>query len=250
MPVPESYRVDMGRCVCGAVLTPAGYRDRDAYRDAFVTSLCQACQDRVYLGVDQEEGLALPIVDGALVAVRAPGPVAELALLPFRLVLPGSSRAQLVWEARYIMRAGPWLDPLDLAYEFDPMAGLLLGHQVRMSEHRAIDAPEVTERLAGLQVVIGLDQHSLDAAAAVCPIPNGISRASLAEEVPWIDVFGRPLRPLDTWTGPEPKPLSTLRIAAVMGLLLMEQGRDRLRPLDRLVAPRAALFMEHFDGQA
>ena len=251
MPVPESYRVELGACAsCSKPLNVRGYRARSDWIDAQVTRFCQACMDSVYLGVDQEDGRVLPIFDGTLVAVRALATVHEVAFIPFRLVVPGPSRAHLVWNAAHITRASPWLDSINLANELDPMAGLLYDHQVGMQEYRTFDAPQLTQRLASLRFLIGLDRRSLDAVRGVCSMPDGLQAASLAEEVPWIDLFGRPLRPLDTWRGPEPQPLSTLRIAAVMGLLLMEQGRDRRRPLDHLIDPRSEFFEESSDALA
>ena len=244
MPVPDWYRVDMGRSVCGASVDPQDFRDRESYQDYFVTRMTQREQDRVYLGVCHEEGRVLPIYDGALVSTRALSSLVELVVLPFRLVVPGPGQARLVWEARFLTRAGPSLEKGDLMVELDPMAGLLSGHQVRMQEHAAFDAPALTERLAGLQLLIGLDRRSLNQVSAVCHLPDGIAMAGLAEGVPWVEVFGRPLWPLSSFCPLEPEPLSTLKTVAVLAMLLMERGRDGLRPLDHLVAQRPELFTE------
>ena len=234
MSVPDWYRVDMGRCPCGIRLDPQSFRVRSAYLDAQITGLCQACQDRVYLAYDEEEGRRHPIVDGGLISVRAHASVEEVALMPFRLVVPGPGRAKLVWESPLLTRAGPELDSVDLVSDLNLMAGHLLNHQVRLSEYSAFDS--LSPRLEDLSYLIGLDQPSLDAAASVCRFPDGIATAGLAESVPWVHLFGRPLRPVQSWTVQEPGPPSAVRILAVMGLLLMEHGRDRLRPLDHLVA--------------
>ena len=246
MPVPETSRLDMGRCVCGAALAPAAFRDRTSYEEAHVSGLCQECQDLASFGRD-DDGLSLAIHDGALVAVRAPGKVSELALLPFRFVLPGPNRARLAWEARFITRAGPWMDRLDVRCELEPMRPLLARHQVRASEHREFDASEVCDRLASLHLLVGLEQCALEAVAGVCRIPDRVARASLAEEVPWVEAFGRGLRSLHSWRQPEPGEHSTVRKCALMASLLLEQGRDGLRPLDYLLAGRRALFEGHSD---
>ena len=240
MSAPETAR-DMGRCPCGVSLIPEGFRDHPSFLDARITGLCQGCQDRVYLAHDPEDGRRHPIVDGALLSVN-PGAsvdqIDEVVLLPFRLVVPGPGpgRAKLVWESTDLTRAGPCLAPVDRIYELHPMAGLLLDHQVCLSELPAFDAPELTARLATLSFLVGLDQPSLDAAAAVCHFPEGIAMAALDTCVPWHGTFGRALRPLETWTGPEAHPLSALRVLAVLGMLLMEHGRGLFRPLDHLVA--------------
>lgn len=251
MSMPESYRVEIGRCVCGsAPLSAEHFRDRESYLDAHVTSLCQKCQDRIYLGVDQEEGRVLPIHDGALVSTRALSSLVELVVLPFRLVVPVPGQARLVWEARFLTRAGPSLENADPMVELDPMAGLLSGHQVTMQEHAAFDAPALTDRLAGLQLLLGLDCRSLDQVSTVCHLPDRIAMAGLTEELPWGDIFGRPLSPLSSFCPLDPVPLSTLKTVAVLAMLLMERGRDGLRPLDHLVAHRPELFREPSDGEA
>ena len=241
---------EMRRCICGAQVRSDSFRDRDSYRDAYITGLCQECQDSAYFAVNQDEGRHLPIFDGALLAVRSPGAVHELCLLPFRFVASEPANARLVWEARRIARAGPWMDRIDLGYELEPMANLLAGHQVRASEHRNFDADALCERLAPLHLLVGLDRGSLDTAAAVCRIPEHVSWANFAEEVPWSATFGRTLRPLETWCGPEPGALSTVRMCAVMGMLLVERGRTGLRPLDYLLEPRSGLFGQPRDAKA
>lgn len=250
MPVPESYQVEMGLCAfCSRAIASDSYRDSESLLEARFNLLCQRCIDRTYFGVDQEEGRVLPIFDGAVVAVRSPDSIVELALLPFRLVVPGSEKARIAWEARFITRAGSWLNPLDLAYELDPMAGLLLGHQVRLTEHKTSDASVVSELLGRLHLLIALDRRSVEGIGEICPTSDRTSKVALAEDVPWIEVFGQRLLPLDRWIS-EPAPLSTLRTIAVMGLLLMEQGRDRCRPLDHLLRHRPEFFPEKSDEQA
>lgn len=255
MSASELVRVAMDRCVCGAVHPPDGpdptaYRDYASYLDSHVTGLCQACQDRTYLGVDPEDGRVLPIVDGAVVAVRALATLTELVLLPFRLVVPAPTRAQLVLDAHRIIRAGPWLDALDLAHELDPMHDRLVGHQVCLTECSSFDDARVSERLSGAQLLLGLDRPSLAAVAAVCQIPSNASMASLVAEIPWPALFSRPLTPLQSWFGPEPSPISTVRSCAVTAALLTERGRTGTRPIDHLVEARARLFQEAPDDRA
>ena len=239
MPVPESYRVDMGRCVCGATLAPDGFRDRASYLDAYITSLCQACQDKIYLGADPDQvGSRFSVHEGSLVAVRVPGrSVAEICFLPFRLV--ARPRMDVVWEARSIVRAGPWLHRIDTSYELAPMSHLLAGHQIRVEEHRSYDSPALKERIAGLDLLVALDRPSLEASASVCALPNGVSRATLDDEVPWCEAFGHSLRPLRHWCGREDGVLSPLHTCALMGRILLCAGRAAVgcrRPLDYLLA--------------
>ena len=236
---------EIGRCICGARVFADSFRDRESYREAHVTGLCQACQDATYVGVDEEQGRTTPIFDGAIVAVRAPGSSdCELALLPFRFVVPSPHQPRCVWDAYKILRIGPSLDEVDLASELEPMESLLAGHQLRATEHPAIDSGELWERTAGLDLVVGLDRPALNTAARLCGLPDGISRVSLSDEVPWANQFGRSLQPLETWWGPEPGPLSALRVCALMGWLLLARGKDGRRPFDHILASQPALLGE------
>ena len=235
---------EIGRCLCGARVFADSFRDRESYLEFHRTArgLCQACQDSIFLGENPDEPAApFPIVDGALAAVRTSrAGAAEACLLPFRLV--AAPQALIAWEARFIVRAGPALEPLDPWRELEPMRELLDDHHVRVSSHRSLDAPGLEARLANLRLLVGLDRPSLDAVHALCTLPPGIPRASLADEVPWRDAFARSLLPLGTWCAEEPEPASALLACALMGLILVEHGRGGRRPLDHLLASRPALF--------
>ena len=229
-----SQPTEIGHCLCGARVFEDSFRDRESYREFHLTgrSLCQACQDAIYLAANTNEpGGYLPIVDGALIAVRdVSGTVDEICLFPFRLVAPPPAR--IAWEARFIARAGPRLEPLDPWGELEPMRELLTKHQVRVDEHTSFRSPELNERLANLALLIGLDRPSLDTALSLCSLPSDVSPASLADEVP---SFG---------TGREAQPDqgSALRTCALMGVVLLEDGRDGRRPLDYLIESRKELF--------
>ena len=249
MPTP-TRPTNWGRCVCGAQFHADGFRDRESYLEAHISGFCQQCQDACLFAVDQDEGKSIPIFEGALLAVRAPGTVHELCLLPFRFVAPEPANVRLVWDAHRITRAGQWMDRLDLRYELEPMADLLAGHQVRASEHRNFNANALSDRLTRLHLLVALDRGSLDTAATVCRISEHVLRASFAEEVPWTACFGRTLRPLETWSLPEPRALSTVRVCAVMGMLLVESGRTGLRPIDYLLDSRSGFFGQPSDAKA
>ena len=246
----EYPRHEMGPCcMCGAGIGPASFRDRASYRDAHITGLCQGCQDLVYLAGGPDELRSYLIHDGAVVAVRAfRHRVAELVMLPFRFVVPASAPARLVWEARRIVRAGPWQDRLDVRCELEPMSSHLAGHQVCVHGYRGFLDPLVSARFDPLHLLVGLDQSALDAVARVCRLPDDVAGASLADEVPWPAVLGRDLLPLESWCGLEPRPLSTFRVCAVLASLLVETGRDGRRPLDHLVARRRTFFEDLDDA--
>ena len=244
-------RVDMGRCcLCSEALAPDSFRARESYLEAHATGLCQACQDACFLACSPDDRRAYPIHEGALVSVRAPSHVSELFLFPFRFVVPApvGGRARLVWEARALVRAGPYQDRLDVRYELEPMCSLLAHHQVCMTSCREFSDPRLETYLESLHLLVALDEAALGAIARVCLLPDALPRASFADEVPWRAVLGRELRPLESWCGPEPRPLSTMRVCAVMGSLLVETGRTGLRPLDYLLQSRVDLFRNPSDA--
>ena len=246
-----SNRAQIGTCgLCGSELFPESFRDRESYLEFHATALCQTCQDNTFLGADPDEpGNRFRILDGAIVSVPASGArVSEICLLPFRLVEP--PRSEIVWEPRFLVRAGALLDRLDASHELEPMHELLEDHQVRLGEHPSFEAPMVTKRVANTRLIIGLDRGSLDAAQRVCRLRDDVFLASLADEVPWESALGRSLRPLNAWWGAEPGRLSTLRTCALMGMLLIERGRQGLRPLDYLLASRPEFETEPSDETA
>ena len=252
MSVPEFSRPEMGPCsYCSAPTGSAMYRTAGDLGEARITGLCQACIDLCFLAGGPDDLRSNPIHDGAVVAARAfRRRVADLALLPFRLVVPASGSARLVWEARHLLRAGPWLNPMDVRdvrYQLEPMAPLLARHQVCVHAYRDFRDPCVSARLDSLCLLIALDERALDAVARVCHLPEPLALATF-DEVPWRSAFGRPLRPLESWWAPEPGPLSTVRVLALLGRLLLDEGREGLRPLDYLVASRRARFEDESDG--
>ena len=246
MSVPEYRRDAMGPCcMCGATLHPNDSRDRPSYREAHITGLCQACQDLCFLACDGG-GRPSSLYEAALVARRAfDHRVAEVAFFPFRLVVPDEGKARVAWEARHILRAGPWLDPLDARLELEPAVAQLGGHQVCVTHHTLRDPP-VLALLDRLHLLVALDDCELADVARVCPLADDLSCATF-EEVPWLDAFGRPLLPLATWWLPDPGPLSTLRTLATLASLLVDEGRNGRRPVDYLLASRPGFFEDESD---
>ena len=256
----QGSRPEIGRCVCGAAVHDDSFRDWESYLEFYRQSgLCQECQDGVFL-VDTgwDEPRRFPLRSGALVAATVHGgSLAELAVLPFRFVVP---RARIVWEPRYLTRAGSELAPLDFWDELLPMRGVLEGHQVRLEEVGSFEHPRVRERLGGVDLVVGLDRPSIEAAAEACPfLPAGDACAALEGEAPWREAFGRALLPLHEFVCARPRPASlwwagdtasrsVLRVLAMLGLVLGVQGirayRDR-RPFDFVLASRAHRFEEY-----
>ena len=232
-------------CICSAPFHVDGFRDFSAYREAYLSSMCQTCQDLCFLACDSDGGPS-SLFDGALVKRRVSAHrLAEVAFFPFRMIITSEGKAHVVWEARYIVRAGPLLDPLDPRSELEPMAAHLSSHQVFVASCTLRD-PAVVALLDRLHLLVAIDGAELADVGRVCALPDDLACAT-CDEIPWQAEFGRALRPLDTWWAPDLGPRSTLRSLATLARLLVEEGRAGLRPLDHLLASRPGFFEDESD---
>ena len=96
----------LGHCRwCGAEVAADSFRDLDSFREYQIGASCQGCQDTMYLGVgDEDPPVSHPVRHGVIVgAVSTDDGLREVALVPFLFVLPSR---RLVWETRFIVRAG------------------------------------------------------------------------------------------------------------------------------------------------
>ena len=102
----------------GAPVGADSFRDVESFREYHVAAACQPCQDAMYLGMsDEDPPVSHPVRHGVIVgAVLADDDLREVALLPFLFVVPSR---RLVWETRYIMRAGASPHPVDPWVELD-----------------------------------------------------------------------------------------------------------------------------------
>ena len=217
---------EIGRCMCGTVLYVDSFRDARSYQDFYRSGLCQGCSDEATLCVSPHaSGRRLRLRRGAVVAHRsADDGGVELCLLPFLFV---AEEWRIAWEARYIVRIGPCLEPLDPFDELLPMKDHLDGHQVCVHEGESLrGAPGPAEHLTRLDVLLGPDRMGLEAAVGTGVFPAGARCMSLADGFPWRRELGRPLLPLGRWWPYDEGPLSTLRACALMGFALCWRGPD------------------------
>lgn len=216
---------EIGRCICGTVLHVDSFRDDRAYRAFYSSGLCQNCSDRAFLCMSAAEpGRRLPLRRGALVAHRVVEDAGgELCLLPFLFV---AEEGRVAWEARYIVRIGPHLDPFDPFDELLPMKDQLKGHQIRVHEGSSLEGvPGPAEHMAGLELLIGADRAALEAAVATGVFPSAVRCVSLADGLPRCGSHGRPVLPLERWWPYSEGPPSTLRVCALLGFVLCLPGR-------------------------
>ena len=170
-------------------------------------------------------------------------PRQQVAVLPF-LVLEAAG--QIAWEVHRILRVGTFLDPVDPWHELAPLGPALSRRWVHVTECRSTSAPIVRDLLHAIDLVVGVDDSST-AVLRCLPLPSRTLEVNLARDIPWQKLFGRDFAPLDGWW-PDPVGVqSTLRLCALMGLVLELPPvlRAADRPIEYLVsrhraaAPRA-----------
>ena len=156
-----------GPCACHTPLALRDFRHRAAYLRWRRDGRCQWCQDTARLArhpTDPDHRRPWPIRQGALVAHDAG--LDEVVLLPFLFASPGGAVA---WEARYIVRVGTDLAPLDPGHALGAMRTVLEGHLVQVSAAPALDAPLLGRTFEHCALLIGADQAGLFALLDACP---------------------------------------------------------------------------------
>ena len=233
---------EAGRCGCGETVYPDSFRDRASWRDFGITGLCQRCQDTLYFGASAHDAHRLyPVRRGVLAAtVTRHGAVVELAALPFVFIAP---EARIAWEARFLLRAGAPLAPLDPWDELLALKPALESHQVRLTEVDEVDAAQVRAALdVDLAVVRDAAARAALAGLALAP---GARSAALADDIPWRALLGAPLPELlSPWTRGR-APVSVLRACALLALgLHPPPGSGASAPLRWLVRAHRTRFPE------
>ena len=232
---------EVGRCSCGATVYPDAFRDIASLDDYRITNFCQSCQDDIYFRVsDSGPGWRYPIRRGVLAAaLNGSGVHVELGLLPFISVIPD---ARVAWEARYLLRAGVALAPLNPWDELVPLKPALDTHQVCLTEVCDVRGPEVRAAF-DVDLVVVLDAAARDSLASL-PVATSALCLALADELPWQTLYGAPLPALLTaWAGGV-EGASVLRLCALLGLALEPMGGGAFEPLRWLVAPHRHRFPE------
>ena len=186
----------IGHCRwCGARVGAGSFRDLESFREYQVAAACQACQDAMYLGTSDEGSLVShPVRHGVVVgAVTADDCLHEVALLPFLFVVPP---ARVVWEPRYLLRAGSAIHPVDPWVELAAMRDEWRDFNVRTLCIPSSTNPLVCEGLVDRDLVIALDAPAARVASDLCPTLRPPALVSLGAELPWTQAYGTPLLPL------------------------------------------------------
>ena len=231
----DSSRKGFDRCSCGAILSDVADPGLLSFPDA-PSLACWCCSELGLLGV----GGSRHDVDprrGVLVAhtVQVGRESGEICLLPF-LVPPTWSR--VVWDTCQIVRIGPSLTYVDPWRELEPLEHSLEGRRIHIERVSSPRAPLVRERLRDTDLVVGVDESSVDVIARL-PVPDDADVAILAADIPWRALYGRAFAPLDSWSPDSTGVQSCLRLAGLMGYVLelgADPARDGLSPLEHLMS--------------
>ena len=214
----------LGRCVCGMPLAEDSFRDEASFSEFYLSGLCQECQDQIFFAPGGAGIHDWPVRTGVVAAHGGvDGRVDDVAVLPF-VFLAETGRVE--WETRFVLRIGREpLAPVD-TFELEPMAGVLGGHRIRVTEVHTLTHPRLPEWLGALEALIAVDAKSLEAISGACPALAAAVPIALADALPWDDLYGRPLVPFDEFVGafgldpsPQPKPCA-LRRCALLGAAL------------------------------
>ena len=140
------------------------------------------CQDLIFLFPPLEAGAPRHLIRfGALAAHRrSDRHVLEVAVLPFRFI---PEHHVLAWEARSTLRIGSVL-PFALPSELHPMASILAGHRVRVTEVYSFEDPRRAGWFSDLDLLLALDADSLKEIVGACPVLGGGLRIPLADALP------------------------------------------------------------------
>lgn len=189
----EICNYPIGRCsLCGAQVCAGSFRDRVSLKEYWIGSHCQDCQDKVFLGVGNEDPpISRPFRRGVIVAEIGFGDdPREIALLPFLFVVPLS---RIVYEPRHFVRAGPDLEPVDIWEELGAMRSDWREYLIRVRSVSSFTDALVRDRLAGCDLIIGLDWLSVRLASELCPAMESLALVDLCSEIPWREAYGLPL---------------------------------------------------------
>ena len=192
----------------------------------------------MYLGgSDEDPPASYPIRLGVAVgAATDERDLSEVALLPFVFVV---ANRRLVWEPRFIVRAGFSLPPVDPWVEIAPMHRGWKEHAVRVLCVPTLCDPRIVGGLAGAELVIGLDAAAVGFTGRLCADAQPPSLVDLGLEVACPEAYGAPLFPLPAFlathlpgveaVSPGTRRPSALRQCALLARLLglpATTGRD------------------------
>ena len=244
---------------CGVPLGAGSMRSLESLREAKIAFSCQNCQDTMYLSTSDEGSLLPhPVRHGVIVgAVTAGDCLHEVALLPFLFTVPS---ARIVWEPRYLLRAGSATHPVDPWVELAAMRDEWRDYNVRTLCIPAPTNPIVCEGLVDRDLVIALDAPAVRVASDLCPTLRPPALVDLGAEFPWRPAYGTDLVPLAPFLRAHALDVdvglaeafrgSALRQCALVARLLALRataGRDTGRTaFDVLLLAHAARFQESF----
>ena len=148
---------------CGCEVHSHSFDGPASVREYAISSLCQRCQNDVYLGgSDFDPPISGPVRSGAVLAVvvEGDGP-REVALLPFQFT---ARLGRLQWEPRHVVWAGDAPPLADHRVALGAIRGAWDGRYERVLSLGSFDDPLLEARLSGYALVVTLDLETV-----LCP---------------------------------------------------------------------------------
>ena len=154
-------------CRCGESLGVTDFRDAQSAREFEISTLCQSCQDLIWLALSVPTGdepsqayrLRRGLVFAASEADR------EVVCVPFVFGAPGRG---VGWDLRRIVRVGLPLRSIDASVHLAALGRVLEPHQVLITDATDPTDP-ILARFCDTALVLGFQPRIMGAFARMCP---------------------------------------------------------------------------------
>ena len=169
---------------CGCAVHSHSFDSSASVREYAISSLCQRCQNDVYLGgSDLDPPISGPVRSGAVLAVVVEGGGArEAALLPFEFT---ARLGRIQWEPRHVVWAGDAPPLADHRVALRAIRGAWDGRYERVLSLSSFDDPLLEARLSGYALVVTLDLETVLYLHALCPSVVAPPSVAISAVLPW-----------------------------------------------------------------
>ena len=170
---------------CGCEVHAHSFDSPASVREYAISSLCQRCQNDVYLGgSDLDPPISGPVRSGAVLAVVVEGDAGarEAAVLPFQFT---ARLGRLQWEPRHVVWAGDAPPLVDHRVALGAIRGAWDGRYERVLSLGSFDDPLLEARLSGYALVVTLDLETVLYLHALCPSVVAPPSVAISAVLPW-----------------------------------------------------------------